>query len=136
MTDPILGSMAYDCGDCGAKAGEDCADNCPGMEFVDFGDLEFPAGDVIDMVPDVEDSKAKLMGAVARLPFGGLTGTPPERVMMADDAQWLAELADYMSNYQQIATALVDDLQTQVRKGISNQIQLDVLRTVLTGVNA
>lgn len=126
--------LIYECEGCGAGAGIDCLPDCPYMvDPPDFADLYFPPE------PEtLEDSEARLMAAVHRLPFGGNVGIrglgAPDRQDYPHDV-WMAKLADWMTEYQEVSTAMIEQLQTDVRKGLGAQIERAVLRRTL-GVEA
>jgi hypothetical protein len=122
--DPILGTLAYPCDMCGANSGDPCLDTCPGNADGETWP-EFSAS------PVAEDSEARLMAAVHRLSFGGLIGIrgtgAPDRQDYEHD-EWMARLADWMTDYQRVLAEQVQQLQDQARAGIALQFEKDVVK--------
>lgn len=110
------GVWALACEACGAEPGQPCDDDCPGFSQ---WDSDRYAG-----------SDSRLMAAVYRLPFGALVGDPPER---GDSDAWLSDLADWMTQYEQILRVEVERLQAGVRKAIGLQLEKDVVQAWLKG---
>lgn len=142
--DPVLGTMAYPCEACGAASGEECAENCPGMQ--DAGDyateweLSALASDLNGIPPVVrpmDESLAILAEAVHKLPYGNLVGLrglgAPDRQDF-DPQEYVARLADWMAAYQPILRAELDDLQRQSLQRISLEMERDMVRNYLKGV--
>lgn len=129
MSDPVLGTMAYECEDCGAGAGEECRPDCCGAA-VAFTD---PNDEYAYFAEPVEELMARLAAAVHRLPFSGNVGIrgvgAPERD--GDDDAYIAELANWMTEYVEVARSMVEALQVQSRQRISLQIERDVLDGVI-----
>lgn len=126
--DPVLGTLAYPCEMCGAEPGNPCLGDCPGDAYD-----EFSAQGLSELIgtPPLEDSEAKLMAAVHRLPYGGLIGTrgtgAPDR-QDYDREEWMARLAEWMTEYQQMLAVQVDQLQDQARERIALQLEKDVVK--------
>lgn len=131
MTEAQDACLGYPCGECGADIGEPCPEGCPGTEFWSNEELDLALNEVIDTPPS---PAARLAAAIHRLPLGGLvgirgTGAPDRQDYPLEE--WIEHLADWMTEYQRILTAEVEELQAQVRKGIGLQIEKDVLRNML-----
>lgn len=124
--DVVLG---YPCDFCHAQPGEPCSEDCPGFEGG-----AWPEG--LNGTPPVEESEAKLMAAVHRLPYGGLVGM---RGMGAPDRQdyprekWMSMLADWMVEYQETLAAEVAKLEADSVRLISLQMERDMVRNYLKG---
>lgn len=129
----------FPCGECDARAGEPCADDCPlQLEFaaVEFSDPAWPEDEVID-TPPMDESLSKLAAAVHVLPFGGRvgvrgTGAPDRQDHSAEE--YIARLADWMVEYQQVLRAEVDELSRQSRERIGLQLEKDIVTNYLRGV--
>jgi hypothetical protein len=136
----------WPCDECGALAGEPCAEDCKLRADsetwdVEFSQLEFPDADYEPR--SMDESLAIIAEHVHRLPFGNLVGI---RGMGAPDrqdyepAEYLDRLAGWLEEYQPILRAMVDELQEQSRQRIGLQIERDVLdgviRRALDGADA
>jgi hypothetical protein len=136
MADPVSGTLNYPCDACEAKAGEECAEDCPllndGNPVPDFSELDINYADswAEYVVPPLEESEEKLMAAVHRLPFGRLAGEVPQRTTMSREL-WMAQLAAWMTDYRSVLVAQIADLETQSRQRISLQLERDVVRRFL-----
>jgi len=113
---------ALACGGCGADAYDPCAEDCSWAASIEE----------LDGTPP--DALTKLAAAVHRLPYSGLIG--PRGVGAPDHGEYDAEeyierLADWMTEYQLLITAMVDDLMEQSKRCISMQIERDVLDGVI-----
>lgn len=109
MTEVPAVLLAYPCDVCGAQPGEVCSPGCANGS-----------------VPD-DDAAAVMMAAVYRLPFGSLLADPPDRSAQSAE-EWLAELAEWMTDYVSVLAGEVDRLSCSARKAISLQIEKDVMR--------
>jgi hypothetical protein len=130
MSDPVLGTLAYPCDMCGAEPGQDCRENCPGLECVDFSELDLSDIEVSEVseVPSLDDSQAAFMGAVWRLPFGNVLPDPPDR-REYDIQEWMAKMAEWMQTYGAVIKAEVDRLNADSRRAIGLQIEKDMVRS-------
>lgn len=124
--------LAYPCSFCHAEVGEPCPPDCPGLAEDDAWELH---PEVIGTPPSPE---ARLAAAVHRLPYGGLVGI---RGTGAPDRQdyplqeWIEKLADWMTEYERVLRAEVEELQAQARQRIALQFEKDVFQRMM-GVSA
>ncbi|HEX2616640.1 MAG TPA: hypothetical protein VHL57_03805 [Flavobacteriales bacterium] len=131
MSDEAQSNLGIPCDGCHAQAGEPCLPECPNLadspwDGYEFADLE--ATEYAMRSPD--ESMAVVMANINLLPFGALVGTVPERSFYDED-EFLDRLATWMADYQQVLNAKVDEMQAQVREGISLKIGRDILRAHL-----
>ena len=135
-----LTSLAYPCDGCGAEAGQPCPDTCRYKESEYVQEMDEQWAIAISNAlppydpPPLEESEAKLMAAVHRLPFGGNvgirgTGAPDRQDYPREE--WMARLADWMTEYAEVSAQMIGNLEVDARKSIGLQIELDVLARAL-----
>ena len=119
------------CEECEVGAGVPCLPDCPALQA---------AGGWLG-ARSMDESLSRLAAAVHRLPYGaqvGLIGLgAPDRADYTPE-EYVAKVADWMTEYQQVLVSKVDDLERQSRERIGLQIERDVfdgaIRRALEGV--
>lgn len=125
----------FPCEHCGAGPKEPCKRDCVAWQAEE---IDWPT----PLDTGEYEPLSRLAAAVHRLPYSGNVGVrgvgAPERG--DDDAGYIEALADWMVEYQQVLSAMVQELEVQSRQRISMQIERDVLdgviRRALEGTSA
>lgn len=117
------------CEMCGAEAGVQCREDCPGFYVPDEPD-EAQVADEIDAASLMESASAALMGVAHRLPYGQLIDTPPA-YNGGDVDLWLAAFAVWLDDYSTMLREKIDALEAGNRKAIALQLEKDVVRRFL-----